>query len=708
MSKRQRRLEAKALVYVAPWVTWLTFLPLALVFSLMALSSTPAAFFTALAEVVGGAYLLFWTWGAYGQRKNQQTQIHAVVTAGVALVWLFCASAFGLFHKPDVDVWPEFWRLPEFAVKAFTLPIWGSWFAGMVITSAVWNVLRVARPEKGDEIETEVVEESPLSKALDGAALSVEATVGTPDAPVIKGTIKGKPGQVGAELAGKGEQIASLHGLRSGAVRIVPDPAKASDAKIVVMPKDPHAESRPWPGPSHPGAWIDEFPIPVGPHTDGEIAEIWMTGDEETGRPNQHVAVAGMNGSGKSRVGWVVWGDALTRKGFRLVLGDISGKIWQTAGPIMPYIAKLAGLHGASDEDRANNVLDGKDLLDWIKKDAAERQIRWGKVGIVQWERRCFTEFGDEFTLVVLEEAPDLLKEMGDEAVALARLLRSAGYKLWITAQRFDWNSVPTSLRSQLAAVFVFGMNNTADMNMIVPEDVEEVLSKQSIMNTPAGWQNNQPGKVILAAAGIPQERRSDPVRTYRTDPTAVSAFLAEYVRPLWTDVQIEAMKNGTFPDGILVRTSDVQSNVRTGSARVHDDGVYRDPELDDVHADPNEPVRMRTPEDNDTLPDSGYELDPDGEAKVPTERFRAIVQQHLASLLAQGRGECGPKDILHMQPPTGRGRQHIAGELRRLSARAEPWEVSTITPDHDRGSGKAGVYKLVPPREIRTEVYAA
>lgn len=708
------RMSATAIGYVAPWVMWVAFLPLALIFSLMARKNVQSALGVAAVILVGGGYLLWMTWQAYAARE-QRTQIHAGVTTALALLWLYGATAFGLFHKPDVDVWPEVWRVFEYALKSFTVPVWFAWFCLMVGTSAPWNVFRVSRPKK-EEGEAGAIGQSELDKALDGATIKVDAVVGEPDAPVLKGKIKGVPGKhVGADQASLSGKVESQHGLRPGAVRIVADPDKASDAQITVMPVDPHKDPKPWQGPSAPGAWINEVPIPFGPHTDGEEASIHLAGDDESGRPNQHVAVSGMTGAGKTGVLKVIAADGLTRRGFELMGADISGKIWQTFGVLMPYVSKIAGLNGTSDEDMANNVLDAMELLDYVKRDAMDRQQRWGKIGINQWEPRCYEEFGDPFRMVVLEEAPNLLREMGEEVVDLARLLRSAGYMLWITAQRWDWNSVPTSLRAQMSAVFCFGVLDSRDMNMILPEDVQEALSKGSVMNTPAGWQNNITGKCIAAIGGMSATRRSDPVRTRWATNNVLAEHLAEHAVRLWSVQEIEDMKNGTFPEGILVRTkrADVHSNVRKDDGNVRtrttnlrnvrneeEFPVYVDPELANVEADPNEPVRM-DPGTNDDLEDTGFEPGPE----TTTEEFRAIVQQHLASLLAQGKTVCGPADVLHMQPPTGRGRQHIAKELRRLADKAASTEVSTIPPDHPSGSGQAGVYKLIPPREVPQEL---
>lgn len=705
------KMSARAIGYVAPWMMWCAFLPLAITFSLMAMRNTVSAFGVAGVILVGGGYLAWATWQAYSERE-QRVQIQAGVTVILGLLWMYGASAFGLFHRPDVDVWPEVWRIFEYALKSFTVPVWFAWFCLMVVTSAPWNVFRVAKPQKEDG-SAGVVEGSAteLDKALDGATIKVEAIVGEADAPVVKGKIKGVPGKhIGADqmpLAGK---IESQKGLRPGAVRITPNSDKASDADITVMPVDPHKEAKRWPGPSAPGAPVANPPIPFGPHTDGEIAAITISGDDEKGRPNQHVAIAGMNGAGKSVVLKTIAADALTRRGFEILGADMSGKIWQTFGPLMPYMTKIAGLEDATtDEGLKNNILDGKELLDFVKRDAVERQQRWGKLGINQWDQRCFDEFGDAFRLVVLEEAPDLLAEMGDEVVVLARLVRSAGYMLWITAQRWDWTQVPTTLRSQMAAVMCFGVLDSRDMGLILPEDVQEIMSKGSVMNTPAGWQNNIPGKCIAALGGMSPARRSDPVRTYWASNTELAEHLAEHVRPLWSVQQIEDMKNGTFPEGILVRTksANVHGNVRTQrtnetsnvrNVRTEEEfPVYVDAELANVQADPDEPVRMR-PGTNDDLDSSGFEVDPT--VQTTTEEFRAIVQQHLASLLAEGKTTCGPADILHMQPPTGRERQHIAKELRRLAEKAQADEVSTIPPDHPKGSGQPGVYKLIPPRE--------
>jgi hypothetical protein len=707
---------------MSPWAVWLLMLPLALAFGMMA--GFGQAYAVALGFVLApaGAALTWQVWQSFGPDSGRREHERYAATAsfGIAFAWLLAATMFGLFHDPHIALWPEFWNLPRWVGHSFTLPIWCSWFFLMTFCSIAFNISRGAklkREDGRDKGERETPDE--LGKILDGSRIKVDAIVGKEDAPVIKATIEGVPGKhVGDELMGKAPLLESHLGLRPGAIQPGRDFEKASNAKFTVMPKDPLTGDLRWKGPRHPGTSIADFPCLPAVYTDGQEVEHWIPGDGP--RPLQHLADGGVNGAGKSAGLTIMLTEALCRVDTTVRVADISGKIWQTFGPLMPYLTKVAGLNGIDDAAREQNILDSLDLLLAEEKEAMERQQRWGKLGITQWEPRCFTEFGDTFDLIVVDEASELLEKMPEDVERLSKKIRSGGKLLVVVAQRFSWDQIPTTLRAQLPARYVFGQDNSGDASMLLPDDVGRVLARSPAAD-PGEWGSSTPGKAQVILPGQPKERRGDPCRFYFATNEELAAYLETYGRRLWTEAEIEAMKDDNPPEGILVRTKrKPKGNVRTPApARtpsestyvreesdertyapeeddvrtyMPDDAVYEDADLaDEYPVVRDDPIELPEEFDDAPLPKTGYEGDGKG---LPQDEFRAIVQRHLTSLLAQDRQEVRMRDVLELQPPAGY-RQRVYEEFKRLAERGAETDVTV-----EKVEGKA-TWLIRAPRAL-------
>lgn len=754
MSKRRgASLNATAVGYLSPWAVWLLMLPLALLFGAMASFGQAYAVILGFALAPAGAALTWQTWHAFGPEsgRREQERLAATIAFGLAFTWLLAATMFGLFHDPGIALWPEFWNLPKYIGASFTVPVWFSWIFLMAFCSIAFNISRGAKVKRDGDERGKVERETPdeLGKILDGSTITVDAIVGKPDAPVIKATMKGVPGKhTGDELMGKTALLESKLGLRPGAIQPARDHTKASNAKLRVMPKDPLTGDLKWKGPQHPGTSIADFPCRPAVYTDGEEVEHWFPGKGV--RPLQHLAVAGVNGSGKSMGMSISLVDVLCRIDATVRVADISGKIWQTFGPMMPYLSKVAGLNGIDDAAREQNVLDALGLLLAEETEAMERQQRWGKLGITQWEPRCFTEFGDTFDVIVIDEASELLEKAGEEVERLSKKIRSGGKLLVVMAQRFSWDQIPTTLRAQLPACYVFGQANSGDAGMLLPGDVERVLAKSPAAD-PGEWGSSTPGKAQVILPGQPVERRGDPCRFYWATNEELAAYLEAYGRRLWSEQEIEAMKNDDPPAGILVRTNasgnvrtkgagpkrprtyaSDEDDVRTNDANVHDgdvrdsrtyedegartyvegdertyashvrgdvraESVYTDPELEEIAVDIDGPIEC--PEGMDVpMAQSGYEGG-DESRTLPQDEFRTLVQQHLAALLAQDQQEVRPADVLKLQPPAGT-RQRILAELKRLEGRGAEGEY-TVT----RSETSPGHWHIRAPRALAVTV---
>jgi hypothetical protein len=110
-------------------------------------------------------------------------------------------------------------------------------------------------------------------------------------------------------------------------------------------------------------------------------------------------------------------------------------------------------------------------------------------------------------------------------------------------------------------------------------------------------------------------------------------------------------------------------------------------PELDaELQIDPDEPIAPPTEQEN--LP---FAVD-QPHARLSTEQARAVIQQHLRTLLEQGQTHTQPKDIGEMKPRTTRTREWVRQEMIRLCTEAGPGEIGMEREEAD----PPGVYRIV------------
>lgn len=98
-----------------------------------------------------------------------------------------------------------------------------------------------------------------------------------------------RKGTTAAQAINQLPAIESGLGIKPGAARVLPDPARADRAILRVIEKDPHAEPVAW---CEPASTTITKPIDVGLHEDGESVLVNVL--------RRHVLVAGTTGAGKS------------------------------------------------------------------------------------------------------------------------------------------------------------------------------------------------------------------------------------------------------------------------------------------------------------------------------------------------------------------------------------------------------------------------
>jgi hypothetical protein len=631
---------SRLLTYAPPWVVWLLLPILATIgYLLWGRSPTWAPWFSMLSFGLVVA-LTGWTWRLLEARDDMLQRL-GTVSVGVAGMWFIVASLVGWWTRGVVDAW----GFGGFGACLF------------------WTIRRAVL--NGALEQGETGKETALQKALGGARISKPREI---DGRVVAQVEVKRGEQTVKDLQGQREHLAGVLGVRPEAVRIAPNPKDAGKAEMVIVPNDPLEGVIPWPGPSAPGQSIADAPIPIGVYEDMLHALIWLCGDDAKARALAHWLIMGMNGAGKSQAWVMAMADALTRNDFAL-WGSDHVKGVQTFGPL------------ADAMDRhATTLADAKKMIAAARDVAAYQQNELGKLGYKQWEKGC----PFPLLMVWIEEASEVVSD-SQSFVRLVERARSAGVVIVASLQRASHDNIDTSARAQLAASLCFGVRDHTDATFALPDNVLDAGA------APDSWGNRRPGYFYLVAPGVDEERWAVPGRTYRAFDAEIADVLAE-----WAHVRAP-MHPGSERIALAAwpRTSPDRASTG-GSVPPHSgdaDGVDEEgvepmpPELEpEFDVDPDQPIAP-PPAD---IPFG----QPAGGGKLSTERARAVVQQHLRTLVEQGRTHTQPADVCKMKPATTRSREWVRKEMDRLCTAAEAGEIA-LERDY---AEVPGVFRIVAP----------
>lgn len=674
---------SRAGTYAPPWLVWLTMPVFGGIFWALASAGPAASVFVGFLLAIGSAVLVVHTWLVFSKRKDNRVRWDAAITVGLACVWILATSAFGLFHNPNVDVWPDLRRVPELVVKAFTLPIWGSWLGGGILVALAWNIRRAGMTNPEGE-EQKQIDETPLQKALDGARMyAIEAN----DKGQVTAKLEGDRGrQTSDDLQKLAAGIEAAKGMREGAVRIAKNPDDRGAATMVITPDDLLKPDVLWKGPSMPGGHLADAPIPFSIAEDGEIGLMWFCGDEEVGRNMVHYIVEGANGSGKS-MGWrAAVTDALTRTagaGVRLHGVDVSGKWRQTFGPLIRFMTSLA-----TDNKAAKKLI--KDLSTYVK----EKQERMGAAGHTQWSKVC----GEPFDILWLEEGSEIAAD-SQELTRAAERWRSAGFMIVLVVQRASWDNVDTTTRSQMGGATAYGVNDGGQSSNSL--SLPQVAIDQGA--DPARWGSRYPGRHYLITSTTEEERMAIPHKSPKTTNDQLEAALNDHCTPLRTaDGELLA---GTAPVPAQSRAAAAPATGRDGDAPTWDFGddeemapIPEDPDPSIV-VDPLQPIRPPDPAENIPLSVPGT-----GGPKISKTDFRALIQKHLETiLLSEGRTRTQAADVHQMRPETGYSREEVRKELVRLCQ--GPYTDADAFRLNRDDADRLGVYEICDARVLANAV---
>lgn len=635
--------------------------------------------------LAGGA-LTAATW-AIGAHTATARRIHATVSAGAGTSYLVLATVTDPLNPPLLSA----------------LGIGGAVLAGS------WNVRQALRTDPG-ATQQGSAQTGVLVKAIGQARAALrrppKVEPNKVTAPLQLTDIT--PGELGNRI----ENVAVELGISPTSIRIQPDPDRADRPDLVIVPQDMLRQPTDWPGPSSVGGSVTE-PLVIGVYEDGAPAQLWFPFDEETGRNATHFLAAGMNGSGKSAGFGIAMTEALTRRDVIVWACDPS-KGEQTFAPFLPYLdwveMSLAG---------------GEPMIEALSRVITARASALGKAGLKNWTPAAFDRLGMPYLVVWIEEASRFFRE-GTELEGLVMEARSAGISVVISLQRPSASSMPTDVREQLGGVLCFGVKGGATADMALPEDVRDAGAR------PEAWENRRPGYAYLVAPGVPEDRYTTPLRTYRADDQDIAGALAVAPRPP-ADPVTAAAAGQAYARRARHSAQDLAAAYALGEAW-EDAGVnpataaYVAPASDTVPSraddeDAREAVLDREVEnaimdvaglaDDDDTPDP--EVDPDREIppvppgqvwtfgrptgqgphrELTPQEAEAALMALLEEFRRQERQTIGPRDFA---PYWGKGNR-----LDRSRAWLSP-RLAELAEDgvHLAETGQPGVYRLLDPHPV-------
>lgn len=616
---------------------------------------------SALTLAVAGLTWLSWVVTAKN-RFGPLGRAHVAVTVAATGVWLLLAIVLSPWTRGVIDAF---------------------WFGGAVLALS-WNLRGVIhRPARksgdGDE-------DGPTTPRKAGARFM--ASLGMKGDNIVPEEVN--EFRVGGRLAltsgnhtfedaqKLAPKIATALGIPMAGVRIAENTDNAAEPEFSFTLRDVLNKSIPWPGPAHVGGTPFD-PIPMGVYETGK--PMRKTVADKTGAKQE--ITQGMTGAGKSSGAKIELAEHMTRRETALMVVD-TVKGLQTFAWAAPGLALFI-----IDTAKAQA------LLMKLMKVVTGRASWLGARGLSEWRPGC----GLSFLVVQIEEAGNLLAEIGDEELELlVKAARSAGVRIVVSLQRPSHDQISTTARAQLGTVTCYGMASDDPVCML-PDAVTDAGAN------PRKWNDRQPGCCYVAGTGISVGDAATPLRNYDAEMAQLEAHAADWgprmdpVDPVTTALLGELWTRRERPVDMVrrlreqsLRTGPAGFGVTEGRAGELDDEQIENAnnqDQDDHHQDDEDQdeVMQVTPDemgieldDDERDPDDmtiDSEIEPlDGDvnitfgrpgAKVPVTVARAALAARLAEIEASGVDTAKAPDFTELVKSGMRSRAWISKELKRL-----------------------------------------
>ncbi len=440
-----------------------------------------SAAWTAAFLCLGGVALTVLTW-QYARPRSPLVQWHASVTSGLVAVQLFGLLVVGVS-------WPSTWTV---------LGLSG-------LLAVTWTVRRMpAIRGEGDESG----QGGDVASKLGLSVKRTKIIESTPQRAVSKWNLG--DGQTAETVQSVLPAIGSHLGTVRKGVRVAPG-EREGQVTVTAIYEDVLKGTLVWPGPRLAGASIaDGFCL--GMYEDWQPVMLYPAGNYAKGIAPGHTGQQGMPRSGKGVQAHVFLAELSTRRDVaRVILAD-TRKGRQFTGPIEDAI----GWYWDTDHQI-------KAGLKAVERAVSARNKALGDAGHNSWTPAAYDELGMPALVLWLEEAAAYVLDFQRLLVGLAEACLSAGVFIVVSSQLWKHDRVPTSLRSNVSNVLVFGCAESADASYL--------LSDSTIANggDPGEWKARFPGRFLCEANGVDPGRFPLNAKQFFATNDELSAVTSEY-----------------------------------------------------------------------------------------------------------------------------------------------------------------------------------
>jgi hypothetical protein len=292
-----------------------------------------------------------------------------------------------------------------------------------------------------------------------------------------------------------------------------------------------------------------------------------------------------------------------------------------------------------------------------------------GTIGYGQWEPECWTLHGVPFVMVDIEEAATVLSSSDDDFDTAVRTARSVGFAIFASMQTAHNQNIDRRTRGLFANAMAFGCREDYDAKFTLSSGTREAGAD------PTKWGADFPGKNYLESIGTPRERWAVEGRALRLTRSQKREEL-EASRQTWAVLDPgTAMCLGA---GIQVPDSKLTANLP--------------PVKPDAPEPPDNPVEWNEEEESQVrdltalTDDEGTEIDvtqpipkptytgslslrPEpASGRMSTEDARRTLEDKIDALELAESGAISFEDLTELPGATGRSRQWVYAELKRLT----------------------------------------
>lgn len=583
-------ITSSGMVLLKPYLAWIGTMILSIVLWLVGhLDYFGDPYNWIVVGVLGStAALGIFMWRASRTRRDFG-RFHSVFTLSSVGIWLGFAILYAPWHPVVLIAW-----------LVLGLALCGS-----------WNIRGAIKSEKRDDPMRDFFKDHGLE--------DTKTTILENTKDRLKGIIQVKRGKNTIDDAQRYKgHLASLFKAPKNAVRIEPDRNDASKGYFTIVRRDLLNEVVPFEPNVEPTNANDKFVI--GRYETGDPAEFNLHSRRLGGI---HMLIQGMNGSGKSEGAKVIFARAFNHKKSALIVVDV------TKGNQTLNLARN-GIHLVVSEEQLAEA-----LFKRFARTIKDRADELGRLNKTKWDE----ESGLTFLYVHIEEASGLIAN-NPAFIKMMETARSVGIAITASLQRASYVAIDTAARAQFSAVMCFGVQDIADAQFALPDDVLDAGADPSV------WRNSNPGYAYLVHPEVDRDKWVVPLRCSLISDEQLSEAANAYEKEPIDPITMSSLKD--------IFEASKTSHVIENKVVIEDDN------------DEDEIEELKELESQ--FKDAFLQFD-DPENEMKADEALQILKQYISDLRESNIMEFNAPELSDVLTVTGRSRAWLHKQLGKLVA---------------------------------------